>query len=286
MTEIKHKKFFFITAILAIVPFCQGSRPLVIAHRGFSSIAPENTTAAIELAWEKNIPAAECDIRLTSDNQVVLMHDPDTNRTASIDYVISETDYRQLSLLDVGSFKEPKYANERIPLLADIIDSVPSGRKLLIEIKCGSEVLPYLEKIINQSGKRNRIIIIGFNIDVVTKAKDIMPDIPTYWLVKTQKDKNDEWIDHGPKLINKAKDRKLDGLNVHWEGLNKQFVQEAHQAGLKVFTWTIDDVIIAHKVTEMGIDGLTSNKPYSIMKGIGFESFLISLDILFFHQYP
>lgn len=239
---------------------------MIIAHRGASAAAPENTKAAFTLAWQLKAPAAECDVHLTGDKQVVVIHDNNTKRTAGADVNISEVNYSQISLLDAGSFKDRKYAGQQIPLLADIIETIPADGKLLVEIKCGTEILPYLEQVINKSGKRSQIVIIGFNIDVVATAKQRMPDIPMLWLVMTEKDKNDKWIPHGPELITMAKKHNLEGLDVHCAGLSKEFVQEAHKAGLKIDTWTVDDISIARKAKEMGVDGITTNKPDLLMK--------------------
>jgi len=248
---------------------------MIIAHRGASAVAPENTEASFTLAWQMKVPAAECDIYLTRDNQVIILHDPNTKRTAGADMKVSEVNYSELCQLDVGSFKDEKYAGEKIPLLADIIETIPADGKFLIEIKCGKEVLPYLEQIINKSGKRSQIVIIGFNIDVITEAKKLMPDIPVCWLVMTEKEKDketgketDKWIPHSLDLIRTAKKHNLDGLDVHWEGLSKEFIQKAHRVGLKVYAWTVDDLPVARQVKRMGVDGITSNKPDLIMKNI------------------
>jgi len=263
------KKCLVAVSTGSLVLFFQGCQPMIIAHRGASAVAPENTKASFILAWQLKAPAAECDIHLTSDNQIVVIHDRNTKRTGGIDANVNDMNYSEIALLDVGSFKDVKYTGQQIPLLADIVETMPADRKLLIEIKCGKDVLPYLEWIISKSGKRSRIVVIGFNIDVVTEAKKLMPDIPAYWLVMTEKDKTtDKWILHGPELIAAAKERHLDGIDVHWAGLSKKFVQKAHKAGLKVYTWTVDDISVARKVKKMGVDGITSNKPDLIMKNI------------------
>ncbi|MFA5292176.1 MAG: glycerophosphodiester phosphodiesterase [Phycisphaerae bacterium] len=241
---------------------------MIIAHRGASAIAPENTKAAFLLAWQMKTPVAECDIHLTADNQIVVMHDSNTKRTCGVDVNISDVNYSEISSLDAGSFKDAKYSGERIPLLADVIGTIPPDKKLLVEIKCGREVLPFLQDAINKSGKRNQIVIIGFNIDIIAEAKILMPDIPVYWLVMTEKDKTDKWILHSSELITTAKKRHLDGIDVHWAGLSKEFVQKAHKAGMKVYTWTVDDLPVARQVKKMRVDGITSNKPDLLRKNI------------------
>jgi glycerophosphoryl diester phosphodiesterase len=246
----------------------QGCKPMIIAHRGASAVAPENTKASFTLAWQMKVPAVECDIHLTRDKQVIVIHDQNTKRTAGADVNVNDANYSELSLLDIGSFKNKKYAGERIPLLADIIKTIPADGKLLVEIKCGKEVLPYLQDIIDKSGKRSQIIIIGFNIDVIAESKKLMPDTPVYWLVMPEKDKTGKWLPYSSSLISRAKEKNFEGLDVYWEGLSEKFVQESHNAGLKVYIWTVDDISIAKKLIKMGVDGITSNKADFIMKNI------------------
>jgi len=117
----------------------------IIAHRGASYLAPENTMASVMLGWEKGADV-EVDIHLSKDERILVSHDSSTKRTGKIDLNIKETTSLELRKLDVGSFKSEKYANEQIPFLADVIDTIPPGRKLYIEIKCGKEVLPILRE--------------------------------------------------------------------------------------------------------------------------------------------
>jgi glycerophosphoryl diester phosphodiesterase len=215
--------------------------------------------------------AVECDIHLTKDAQIVLIHDPNTLRTAGIDISVKDANYSELKQLDVGSFKDTKYAGEKIPLLADIIRTIPSDKKkkLFIEIKCGPEILPHLNQVIENSEKKEQIVFIGFNIDTVSQLKKVMPDIPAFWLVMTDKDKKTgKWIPHNSDLITKTKKCGIDGLGLHWAGLNKSFVQKAHKESLGVHVWTVDKIEIARKLKKIGVDGITSNKLNLLMQEI------------------
>lgn len=247
----------------------QGNEIIIVAHRGASDIAPENTRSAIILAWEMNATAVECDVHLTKDKKIVLIHDPNTLRTSGVDVSVKDANYSELLQVEVGSFKGAKYAGERIPLLADILQTIPEDkeRRLIIEIKCGPEILSYLKQIIENSGKAEQTAIISFNLQVVTQSKKIMSAIPAFWLVMTDKDKQtNQWVPHSLELIEKAKECGLDGLNLNWAGLDKDFVEKAHMESLSVYAWTVDDPEIAGKLQKMGVDGITSNKPDLLMK--------------------
>jgi glycerophosphoryl diester phosphodiesterase len=232
----------------------------IIAHRGASYLAPENTMASVMLGWEKGADV-EVDIYLTKDNQIVVIHDKTTKRTAGIELTVAEVTSQELRQLDVGSFKSEKFTGEPIPFLTDIVESIPPGRKLYIEIKCGQEVLPYLRELLAESGKMSQIVIIGFDLETVTKSKELI-DVPTYWLKGTEKIKEtEEWIPHDPQLIQTAKNNGLDGMDVHFAGVTKEFVDAATAAGQKLYVWTVDDPEEAARLVNLGVAGITTNRP-------------------------
>ena len=156
----------------------------IIAHRGASYLAPENTMSSVMLAWEKGADV-EVDVHLSKDNRIIVIHDASTKRTGKTDLIVKDTPSHELRELDVGSFKSEEYAGEQIPFLADVIETIPPGRKLYVEIKCGKEILPILEMLINESGKISQIVIIGFDLETVTLSKELI-DVPTYWLNGTE----------------------------------------------------------------------------------------------------
>ncbi len=238
------------------------SQPEIIAHRGASYLAPENTVASAKLAWEKKTDAVEVDVYLTADQHVVVIHDRTTKRTAGEELEVATCTAEQLRRLDVGRFKDESFAGERIPLLIEIIETLPPEKQLFVEIKCGSEILPPLEKIIADSGKRSQIVIIGFGLDTVKASKQLMPDIPTYWLVGTKKtEETEEWIPHSTSLIDETVAGGLDGLNVHWAGVTEEFAKSVKDAGLGLYVWTVNDPVEAARLAKLGVDGITTDRP-------------------------
>ncbi len=232
----------------------------IIAHRGASYLAPENTMASVMLGWEKGADV-EVDIHLSKDNRILVIHDSSTKRTGKIDLNIKDTSSRELRKLDVGSFKADKFTGEQIPFLADIIKTIPPGRKLYVEIKCGKEVLPILEKLITESSKMSQIVIIGFDLETVTMSKELI-DLPTYWLKGTEKEKETEkWIPHNPQLVQIAKNKGLDGLDVHYAGVTKEFTDAVKASGQKLYIWTVDNPQEAIRLIGLGVAGITTNRP-------------------------
>ncbi|MCP4263614.1 MAG: glycerophosphodiester phosphodiesterase [Planctomycetes bacterium] len=232
----------------------------IIAHRGASYLAPENTMASVMLGWEKGADV-EVDVHLSKDNRIVVIHDSSTKRTGRIDLKVKETEHQKLRKLDVGSFKSAKYAGEPIPLLSDIIKTIPPGRKLYVEIKCGKEILPILKKLVTDSNKKSQIVIIGFDLETVTLSKELI-DVPTYWLKGTDKDKKKEnWIPHDPQLVQIVKNNGLDGLDVHYAGVTKEFTDAVKASGQKLYVWTVDDPAEAIRLKALGVAGITTNRP-------------------------
>ena len=232
----------------------------IIAHRGDSYNDPENTMASIRLGWEKRANV-ELDVYLSKDNRMVVIHDASTQRTAGVDLQVKETNSDRLRALDVGSFKGQAFAGERIPFLAEVVQSIPPTQKLYIEIKCGKEILPQLRQLLLESGKMSRVVIIGFDLETVAESKKLI-DVPTYWLKGTEKDKKTEqWIPHDPRLVQMAKDKGLDGLDVHYAGVTEEFAHAVKAAGQKLYVWTVDDPEEARRLVKLGVDGITTNRP-------------------------
>src|SRR5688500_7806394 len=161
----------------------------IIAHRGASFDAPENTLAAMKLAWEENADAIELDLWLSKDGRLVVFHDADGKRIASVARKIADLTWDELKLLDVGSRKDPQFKDERIPTLESILVTVPKGRRAVLEIKCGPEIVPELKRVLDASKRSPReLAIISFNFDSLKKCRETFPDLEHYFLHGYKKD--------------------------------------------------------------------------------------------------
>ena len=125
--------------------------PLVIAHRGASSKAPENTLAAYDLAWELGSDAIEIDLRKTKDSFLVCSHDNNLNRVSSNKKSISSMLLSEINEIDVGSWKSSKFKSERVPLLSKVLSVIPEGKKVFLEIKGGLKEIDELISIVKKS---------------------------------------------------------------------------------------------------------------------------------------
>lgn len=232
----------------------------IIAHRGDSWHAPENTMASVTSAWAKNTDAVEIDVYLTKDNRVVALHDRTTGRTGDIELHVNESTSEELRRVDVGSWKDEAFAGEPIPLLEDIVASIPRGKRLFIEIKGTAETVPYISEIVEASGTRDQVAVIGFELDTVKASKAAMPDIPTYWLVSAPRDDEDNPQPIPVVAAATAKQNGLDGLNVNHQGISKELVDECRRLGLGIFVWTVNEVPDLTAMAHLGVDGITTDR--------------------------
>lgn len=226
-----------------------------IAHRGASYLAPENTVAAANLAWELGADAVEVDVYLSKDNRVMVIHDKDTKRTCSEKKNLTIKDNPSMLLrdLDAGSWKGEEFKGEKIPFLKEIIATTPEGKTLVVEIKCGSEILPALKRSVEKSEKGDQIVFICFGWKTILDTQKEFPDNKCYWLSASKTGLN--------KKIQQAAENGLAGVNLKYSIIDEGVVSMASEAGLEVLTWTVDDPKEAKRLTDVGVVGITTNRP-------------------------
>jgi glycerophosphoryl diester phosphodiesterase len=247
MNRIVCTLFFVFTSLILF------AQPVIIAHRGFSFFAPENTVAAAKLAWERQADAVELDIPLSKDNRVVVIHDDNTKRTTGHDYKVTGTSSEVLRSLDAGSWKEAGYQGEKIPFLEEMIATVPQGKNLVIEIKCGPEVLPALKQIADSCGKKAQLVFIAFGWETILATKQLFPANKCYWLSGSATDVQEK--------MKEAARKGLDGINLYYKIIDRKMVRKANRRGLEVLSWTVDDPEVAKHLVRIGVAGITSNRP-------------------------
>ena len=249
--------------LIMIVSTSAGFAVEIVAHRGASFDAPENTLSAMKLAWKQKADGIETDIHLSKDGKIVVMHDFDTKRTGGREGKIVDQTWEQLADLDLGQWKGEQFKGEKFTTFDSILETVPRGKRIFIEIKVGPEILPALETAMKASKKKPaRMAIITFRYDTAEAAKARFPKHKVYWLVGWGKDKKTGQFPDIDDLIDKTKAANLDGLDLNYGfPIDKAFVRKVHKAGLKLYTWTVDDPAIAREEVKAGVDGITTNRP-------------------------
>jgi glycerophosphoryl diester phosphodiesterase len=245
----------------------------IIAHRGSSAIAPENTVNAFRLAWAQGADACENDIYLTKDGKIAVIHDADTKRTTGTSMRVSESSLAALQALDAGSFKGQAWRGEKIPSLSEALATMPVGRqRFLIEIKCGPEIVPALSAVLTpMQARAEQLCVISFNLAAAKLTKEQLPWVKVYYLAsgKKQGAPRTDLAD----LISAAKAAQLDGLNLgaDWEW-NAAMVQQIRAAGLGVYVWTVDAPAEARRLAALGVDGITTNHPGRVRQALQGEN--------------
>ena len=254
------------------------SNPLIIAHRGASGEAPENTMDAFKLAWELGADGIEGDFHLTRDNHIVAIHDKDTNKVTKgkNKLIVKKTNLQELQKIDVGSWKNEKYFKARIPTLEEVIGSLPMGKKIFIEIKCGTEIMKPLIHVINLKVKerpelKENISFISFDINVIRSCRSEWPAIEANYLESYKKIKEiSKWTPSENEVFQFLKLSLASGLGsqANKEVLKQSFIERLRQNQFSFNCWTINDIETARYFRDLGVDSITTDFPKRIRDGL------------------
>jgi glycerophosphoryl diester phosphodiesterase len=234
---------------------------MIIAHRGASYDAPENTLSALRLAWEQGADAVEVDVHQSADGELVVIHDATTRKTAGVNRRVSAASLRELQALDVGRWKHRRWAGERIPTLEEAIRTVPRRKRIFAEIKCGVKCLPRLVEIVRASGRARDVVPIGFDLVTMQLVKWALPECEVAWVAAFRRSGR-RWSPGVDALIRQARAAGVDALDVGVVGpVGEAFIRRVHEAGLKLYLWTVDAPERARELVAARADGLTTNRP-------------------------
>lgn len=238
----------------------------IVAHRGSSHDFPENTLISAEQAWKEKADTVECDIYLTRDGKLVVMHDEDTKRTTGVSGKLGAMDLAEIQKLDAGLWKGAGFKGTKAPTLDELLAVGPANRKFFVEIKGGVEVLPELKACLERSGlKPKQVVIIAFDLAVLEAAGKELPEYARLWILSYGKKE--------PTLgavLAEAKRAGVDGLDLSYKWpIDEAFVKRVKGEGLELHVWTVDDLEVAKRLAEAGVDGIATNRPGFIREGLG-----------------
>ncbi|MFD3532812.1 glycerophosphodiester phosphodiesterase [Streptomyces sp. NPDC058664] len=233
-----------------------GGPPTVIAHRGASSAAPENTLVSGEVARRGGTVWIENDVQPSEDGVPYVLHDPTVDRTTDGTGPIRSLTSAQLDTLDAGSWFAPAYAGVRVPTLAaQLADLRQRGGKLLLEIK-GRHSRADVDRIVREirgQGMTDRVFVQSFDISSLRYAHELAPELPLGLLRDT--------LDADPVAL--AEELGLAAYNASDAALSTRpgLVSELHAAGLAVYVWTVDRPARWKALDALGVDGIITNRP-------------------------
>ena len=253
----------FFACVLALY-----AKPLVVAHRGASQDAPENTLPAFMLAWEQGADAIEGDFLLTKDNEIVCIHDKSTERLAGRKLIVKGSTLAQLQELDVGLGKGEKFTGTKIPTIAEVLATIPAGKKIFIEIKCGKEIIPpLLEEIKKSELSDEQVTMICFNAEVVRTLKVKAPQHKVYWLSNFKRNKEGHWVPSLETVLQTLSSTKADGLDSH-HGIPEQTARRIQKEGFEWHAWTVNDLKTAKRLKALGVESVTTDVPGHLKKAL------------------
>lgn len=267
MQSLTYRLLKLTALLMLIVSMTQVAQAqLIVAHRGASHDAPENTLAAFNLAWSQGADGIEGDFYLSSDGEIVCIHDGTTGRTAGVNKEVNKCLLSELKKLDVGSWKDKKFKGEQIPTLQEVLATVPAGKRMIIELKVGPEIVGPLDRVLRSSKfKPEQVLVIAFDAKTIAESKRVMPHIKAHWLTGYRSnEEGGTWSPSSTNVIQTMKRIKADGLGsqARRNVFDDKFIGALKTAGINEFhVWTIDDPADARYYKKLGAFGITTNRP-------------------------
>lgn len=224
----------------------------IIAHRGASSIAPENTLSAIYKAIESSADFVEIDVHLSKDKVPVVIHDAHLERTtdSKMGKRITEMTLAEIKALDAGSWFGPSFKDEKIPTLQEVLDLERSSTGLMIEIKKGhshpKELTHAVCNVVSRYPHSN-IIVGSFSLNII---EEIQIHYPRLEVIGIAEDFN---------MISIFRAKKLSRLALWFKLLTPDLIQNLHDENTKVWAFTVDEIKTAKFLSSIHVDGLITN---------------------------
>lgn len=239
--------------------------PIVFAHRGASLYAPENTLSAFQTALEQGAPAMETDAKLSTDGEVVLIHDQTVNRTTNGKGRVSDFTLVELKELDAGCFFGPQFAGETIPSLREVFEVF--GKRLYYNIELTNYRTPWdnlvkkVVELVKEFHYEENVLFSSFYPLELTQAKRLLPEVPLAFIE-----------------INKPVTRKLSGwlhqllpdiIEPTYTYLDEAYVQKQRGWGKRIQVYTVNRPEEIRKMVRLGVDGIISDNPKLCLEIIG-----------------
>jgi glycerophosphoryl diester phosphodiesterase len=246
----------------------QTKAPLIIAHRGASALAPENTLAAFRKAMELRADALEIDVRQTKDGHFIVMHDASVDRTTTGKGNVADMTFEELRRLDAGSSFDASFAREKIPTLEEVLTILDSTTLLIAELKGASDdgsTERKLVDIIRRSDKQKQVILKSFEKEVLDRFKSLSPEMPRLFVYAFRI----PWLSLvvGTRLMSGSVfDVDCEYLQAHWLLLSESFTKAAQAKGFTVIAWGINDEADMREAIRYGVDGIETGKPDVLRK--------------------
>lgn len=214
----------------------------IISHRGASAYKPENTLSSFRTAIEMGAGLIELDVRKTLDNRLVVMHDSKIDRTTNGSGHVRDKTFEELRTYDAGN-------GEKIPELGEVLSLGKGKTRFVIEVK-EEKTEDEIILAVKEHGLTEDVFLVSFKKKVIKYIKTLEPGIMTGLITILPL-----------KVVSKGIECHADAVAVGKYFINEKLIREAHNNGLYIFAWTVDDTKRCLRLREMGVDGVVTNKP-------------------------
>ncbi len=251
-------------------------KPLIIAHRGASAFAPENTIAAFQKALDAGADGIEFDVRLTKDGKPVVFHDRTLKRVTGIEDELIDTLFADLEMLDAGKWFDKKtnnrfnenFADARIPSLGTALDFLRVYRgTIYIELKGKDQNIVELAQLVAAELKKRKlkadIVVKSFKLSAIPVIKLLLPNVRTAALFAP---KIRNILRKEKYLVQIAEDIGADELSVHFTLATKKLLRTADKKGLPIVVWTVNNPRWVKRAIKLGIKALITNDPKRLIE--------------------
>jgi glycerophosphoryl diester phosphodiesterase len=224
----------------------------IVAHRGASGYAPENTLSAMKKAIEMKSYMSELDVQETADGEIILLHDKSLKRTTGVDKNIWEMNYADLKGLDVGSWYSADYKNEPIPTLQEVISLVKGKMKLNIELKANKHEKKLAErslKIVEDNNFLDQVVFTSFKFDEIRKIREINKDAKVGYIFGQLPEDVDVFTED------------IHLLSVNYKTVDENFMKMAKASGKEVAVWTVNKKEDMERMIKLGVNEIITNYP-------------------------
>ena len=223
---------------------------MLIAHRGASDLAPENTLKAFDLAIELGANFIEFDVRRTVDNEIVIMHDPGVFRTTHRLGFVKRLTLKKIKSLNAGN-------GESIPTLKELLQATKGKIGYMCELKVKG-ISEKVVKILSENNALDSSILISFKHKELLKCQIEHPELKLGAIIPSGFGWITNWF-FKKKLLTYLSEKNFFSINPFFPLVDKRFVDRAHESDLKVFPWTINSKSKMKKLSKMGVDGILTN---------------------------
>jgi len=251
------------------------TRPLIIAHRGASTFAPENTLAAFQMAIDAGAEGVEFDVRLAKDGVPVVFHDEDLRRTGLRSERVADFTSDELANVDIGSwfnakypaFSSQRFAKQTVPALADVLDLLKDfGGLIYVELKCDEwncvDLVTAVCEVIRDSPQLSQIIIKSFKLRAIPEVRHNLPNAATSALFGSE---IMHYLRRREYLIALAREFGAEQLSVHYSLVTPRLCKLAAEAKMPLTVWTVDDPVWTMHRRNLGIRAVITNDPAKML---------------------